>query len=126
VRRTMLCGLAVVMLAVLGIVGGADAWERVAPGRPVVRGAVVVHPRAWAAGWGPYRWWGPRVFVAPPLVVAPAPLVVTPPPVVPAPPLAAVGPQAPPASWYYCADSNAYYPYVTQCPSGWVAVAPTP
>jgi hypothetical protein len=125
VRRTMLCGLAAVMLAVLGIVGGADAWERGVHGRPVVRGAVVVGPRVWAPGWGPYRWWGPRVFVAPPLVVSPAPLVVTP-PVVAAPPLAAVGPQTPPASWYYCAGSNAYYPYVTQCASGWVAVAPTP
>jgi hypothetical protein len=126
VRRTMVCGLAAVMLVILGAVGGAEAWDRGVHGRPVVRGAVVVGPRGWRPGWGPYRWWGPRVFVAPPLVVAPAPLVVVPPPVVAAPPLAAVGPQTPPAAWYYCADSNAYYPSVTQCPSGWVAVAPTP
>src|SRR5262245_25948876 len=122
----MLCALAAVMLVVLGIVGGADAGERGVHGRPVVRGAVVVGPRVWAPRLGPYPWWGPRVFVAPPLVVAPAPLVVAPPAIVPAPPLAAVGPQTPPASWYYCADSGAYYPYVSQCPSGWVAVAPTP
>ena len=41
-------------------------------------------------------------------------------------------PQAAPASpaaqnyWYYCADSNAYYPYVNQCAGGWQRVSPTP
>ena len=29
-------------------------------------------------------------------------------------------------SWYYCASSNGYYPYVTQCPGGWQRVSPTP
>lgn len=39
---------------------------------------------------------------------------------------------APPArrrgdgSWYFCAESNAYYPYVKQCPGGWQRVAPRP
>jgi hypothetical protein len=28
--------------------------------------------------------------------------------------------------WYYCADSQAYYPYVSECPSGWQRVAPQP
>ncbi len=28
--------------------------------------------------------------------------------------------------WYYCADSNAYYPYVNKCPGGWLRVAPQP
>ena len=27
-------------------------------------------------------------------------------------------------SWYFCAASNAYYPYVQDCPGGWQAVAP--
>ena len=26
--------------------------------------------------------------------------------------------------WYYCADSKAYYPYVKDCPAGWLKVAP--
>jgi hypothetical protein len=42
---------------------------------------------------------------------------------------AAAAPQASPASqnyWYYCAESQAYYPYVNQCPGGWQRVAPTP
>ncbi|MEK6244980.1 MAG: hypothetical protein AABM33_10825 [Pseudomonadota bacterium] len=29
-------------------------------------------------------------------------------------------------SWYYCADSRAYYPYVKECPAGWQRVAPQP
>ena len=28
--------------------------------------------------------------------------------------------------WYYCNDSQTYYPYVTSCPSGWVKVVPIP
>ena len=32
--------------------------------------------------------------------------------------------QAPAAAWYYCAESQAYYPYVKQCPAGWQQVAP--
>ena len=28
--------------------------------------------------------------------------------------------------WYYCVDANAYYPNVSQCPGGWLRVAPQP
>ena len=28
--------------------------------------------------------------------------------------------------WYYCPDSQAYYPYVSTCPSPWVQVLPEP
>jgi hypothetical protein len=41
----------------------------------------------------------------------------------------APAPQASPGSqnfWYYCAESNAYYPYVNQCPGGWQRVSPSP
>ena len=27
--------------------------------------------------------------------------------------------------WYYCSDSQAYYPYVRECPSGWMKVVPS-
>jgi hypothetical protein len=33
---------------------------------------------------------------------------------------------APANYWYYCAPSNAYYPYVKECPAGWQRVAPQP
>jgi len=39
-------------------------------------------------------------------------------------------PQAAPspsgADWYFCAGSNAYYPYVRECPGGWQRVPSTP
>jgi hypothetical protein len=28
--------------------------------------------------------------------------------------------------WYYCADAKSYYPYVRECPGGWVRVSPQP
>lgn len=28
--------------------------------------------------------------------------------------------------WYYCKSSQAYYPYVKECPGGWQQVAPQP
>jgi len=59
-----------------------------------------------------------------PVVVYPAPVAV---PAVtyvqPAVPVAIPQPQA---TWYYCADSQAYYPYVRQCPGGWQRVPATP
>jgi hypothetical protein len=30
------------------------------------------------------------------------------------------------AYWYYCADSQTYYPYVKECPSPWQRVSPRP
>ena len=29
-----------------------------------------------------------------------------------------------PYYWYYCIDSNTYYPYVEECPGGWQQVVP--
>ena len=26
--------------------------------------------------------------------------------------------------WYYCQASQGYYPYVSECPSGWLQVVP--
>ena len=51
------------------------------------------------------------------------------PPVVTAPPtyIEQASPQAlSPGYWYYCGGTNAYYPYVKECPAGWQQVAPTP
>jgi len=30
-----------------------------------------------------------------------------------------------PTAWYYCNSARSYYPYVTACPEGWQAVAPS-
>ena len=33
-------------------------------------------------------------------------------------------PQAQSQYWYYCQGSQAYYPYVNECPGGWLQVVP--
>lgn len=73
------------------------------------------------------RYYYPPVYY-PPVVVVPAP-----PPVYVeryverqysyAPPAPAAPAQP---DWYYCADSQAYYPHARECPSGWQRVTPHP
>jgi hypothetical protein len=65
-------------------------------------GPVFVGP--WFGFWDPF-WFPPPV-----VIQAPAPVYVQ-------------QPAAPPY-WYYCPDANAYYPYVQQCPGGWLTVVP--
>lgn len=31
-----------------------------------------------------------------------------------------------PTYWYFCREPQGYYPYVKQCPGGWMKVVPTP
>ena len=79
-------------------------------------------------GVGP--WWGPYYYAPPPVVYYPPPPVYYgPPPAAYAPP----PPSAPPApvepqsqSWYYCDHPQGYYPYVTDCSSGWHQVPAHP
>lgn len=82
--------------------------------------------------YAPYYY--PRYYYPPAYAVAP---VVVSPPIVSAPPVYIEQPQAPAAAvpgavqpqanspyWYYCAASQAYYPYVKNCASGWQQVTP--
>jgi hypothetical protein len=63
----------------------------------------------------------PRYYY-PPAVVVPAPAYY--------PPSTYIEQSAPPSAggsanyWYYCRDSQAYYPYVQQCASPWQPVVP--
>lgn len=34
--------------------------------------------------------------------------------------------EAPAQPWYFCPNPKGYYPYVNDCPAGWVQVAPQP
>lgn len=73
-------------------------------------------PGIWGPWWGPRYYWDPYYYsppvYAPPVVVQPAPQVA---------------PQAAPQQyWYYCQGSQAYYPYVKECPGGWMQVVPQP
>jgi hypothetical protein len=57
----------------------------------------------------------------------PYPVYTAPPVVVEASPPVYVQRQAapPPQSyWYYCQESRTYYPYVKECPGGWLQVVP--
>jgi hypothetical protein len=76
----------------------------------------------------------PRVIHSAPLVYVPQVVHLSrsyaPPVYVERNDLAAIPPAPAPvadtASWFFCADSNTYYPYVTQCATPWERVVPTP
>ncbi len=55
----------------------------------------------------PYNYYG-----APPVVIQQQP------------PAYVQGNPDPSSYWYYCQDSQAYYPYVKECPGGWMKVVP--
>jgi hypothetical protein len=77
----------------------------------------------WGPGWGWGGWYGypyyayPPPVYAPPVVIERQPQVYTQQPQGPA-----TGQQS--YYWYYCPDSKTYYPYVHQCPGGWLTVVP--
>lgn len=74
----------------------------------------------WAPGWGPYGTLPPSYYYYynPPVVVTPAP----------AQPSVYISrdQQNRPYYWYYCKSAHRYYPYVKQCPGGWLKVVPHP
>lgn len=83
-------------------------------------------PVYWGGGyWGGY-WGPPHHFYYPGPLYYPAPLVVTPP--VPhtyiEQPALAPAPALTQTYWYYCAESQTYYPYVKQCAGAWQRVIP--
>lgn len=75
---------------------------------------------------GPGYWYPPPYYGFPPYYYPPYyyPPVVT----VPASPPTYVeqGSAQPQGYWYYCVESNAYYPYVKECAGGWQRVATQP
>lgn len=81
-----------------------------------------------------YPWYYPHAYYPYPYYYQPSPVVV-----VPAAPTTYIEQQQPqqqpqvqaPAAapsnyWHFCAESNAYYPYVQQCAGAWQRVSPTP
>lgn len=73
-------------------------------------------PGWWGTGYWGYGWWGPPYpyYAAPPVTVHPAPTTYI------------QQEPTPPADgyWYYCEKAKAYYPYVKDCPGGWMQVVP--
>jgi len=88
------------------------------PGPGPVRGGVWFGP-GWGPGWGPW-WWGPLAY---PIYDYPRqPIVIE-----QQSPVYEQQTQQPEEQyyWFYCAESKTYYPYVKQCPKGWMKVVPT-
>jgi hypothetical protein len=73
---------------------------------------IVVGP-GWGWGGWPYAPYYPYYpyYQQPPVAVQSEPNVY-------------VQPEAP-TYWYYCANPEGYYPYVKQCPKGWMKVVPS-
>ena len=81
-------------------------------------------PRYYAPYYGPrYYPYGPYYAYPPYPVVEAAPAA---PPVYVERESAQSAPALPAGYWYYCAESQAYYPNVKQCPGGWQQVPPQP
>jgi hypothetical protein len=71
-------------------------------------------------GWG---WWGPDWWIAPyPSYAAPPVLIQS----APTEYIQQEPAASPQAYWYYCQNARAYYPYVKECPGGWMQVVPQP
>ncbi len=74
----------------------------------------------WPGWWGP-GWWGPGWWGSPYPYYADPPVVIqqTPTEYIQQAP---TSPQQ--AYWYFCQSVGAYYPYVKECPGGWIQVVP--
>jgi len=89
---------------------------------------------------GRFGWWwtvgGMRYFFERPVYPYPMvvpeiayelPVVVQPPVIVqPPPPVYTQQPPSDPNYWYYCENPRGYYPYIKECPGGWMKVVPQP
>lgn len=83
-------------------------------GRVIISGGVYLGPGWWDPWPGPYyshRYY--PYYAQPPIVIQQQPVYEE---------------QAAPEQyyWYFCPDSKTYYPYVKQCPGGWLKVVPKP
>jgi len=84
-----------------------------AHGGGYVRGGIWIGGPVWP-WWGPpYYPYYPYYYSEPPVVIQQAPVYEQQAPV-----------EEQQSYWYFCPDAKAYYPYVKQCPGGWMKVIP--
>ncbi|MGH7312490.1 MAG: hypothetical protein ACREJV_04900 [Candidatus Rokuibacteriota bacterium] len=69
-------------------------------------------------GLGSAWWWGWPGYYPYPAYAAPVVIQQSPPVYI------QQDTPAEPYYWYYCESAQAYYPYVQQCPNGWMKVVP--
>lgn len=79
------------------------------------RGSVWIGP-----AWGPAY---PYPYYAGPPAIVQQPVIINQPPTEYIQPDPSPGEQS---YWYYCQDPEGYYPYVKECPKGWIKVEPSP
>ncbi len=112
------------LVVLLGVAVTADAFARGRGhhhGHGGVRFGLFVGAPAFGYYPSPYYYPPYSPYYYPQTVVVPtAPPVYVEQGQVPAPA------QAQPGYWYYCRESNAYYPYVEQCAGQWERVPPRP
>jgi hypothetical protein len=83
-----------------------------------VSGGIWIGPGWWGPWWGPWWGWGPGYpypyYQSTPMVIQQQPPIYE--------------EQAPQEEqqyyWYFCPGAKNYYPYVKQCPEGWMKVVP--
>ena len=114
-----------ILLLVAFVLGLTAVAEADAHGRNF-RGHARSSVSVWFGVPGPFfypsPYYYPRYYY-PPAVVVPAP--VSPPVYVERPSVDSVpSAESSTAYWYYCRDSQTYYPYVQQCASPWERVIP--
>ncbi len=80
----------------------------------------------YSPGYYSSYWYGPPVIYTPPPVYTSPPVIIQsqPPVYIERPPETAEAPAS--AYWYYCAPTQSYYPYVSECAEAWQRVSPTP
>ena len=118
-KKAICLVLAVFVLLFAGTLPAyARGWGDHHGSRFVFSGGVWIGP-GWG-GWGP--WWGPLYYPY-------YPYYPEPPVVIQQQPSVYVQPTPQPEEqnyWYYCPNPPGYYPYVKQCPKGWMKVVPSP
>ncbi len=117
-RKQLACVVLVATVLFLGNALPGYAWDGAGfhrgfrGDRMFVGGHVFMGP-IW---WGPRFWWGPPYpyYASPPVIIQQGPPVYI-----------QQEPQPPAqAYWYYCPDPQGYYPYIKECPKGWMTVVP--
>jgi hypothetical protein len=93
------------------------------------------HGGGWRGGWwgptvviGAGPWWYPYYGYGYPYAYPYANSAYPPPVIVDNAPQTYIeqDAQTPQQDWYYCQNPQGYYPYISECPSGWQPVAPQP
>ena len=99
-----------IFIIVLLLVGVLPVY---AHGGGFVRGSIWIGPVWPWWGWGAPAY--PYYYAEPPVMQQEAPIYEQQAPI-----------EEQQSYWYFCPESKAYYPYVKQCPGGWMKVVPTP